>query len=75
MRKRKQIETQIVEQLEANGGRLTIDLEYTPYEFRLELEKMERQGKVSAVSTSSMSVTYQLKFMRNDSQDSNFNYA
>lgn len=66
MRKRKEIENQIVEQLAANGGRLTIDLEYTPYEFRLQLEKMERQGKVAAVSTTNMSVTYQLK---DDSQE------
>lgn len=50
-----------MQQIQANGGRLTVDLEYTSYEFRHELEKLEQHGILAAISTTSSAVTYQLK--------------
>lgn len=58
---RKRLETHLIRQMQANGGILKIDLEYTSYELRQQLEYMEQRGVVVSQATTSFTITYRLK--------------
>ncbi len=60
MSQRKKFESLIIEQMQANGGLLTLDVEYASFEYRRRLDKMEEDGLLQAISSSSDGVVYRL---------------